>query len=427
VNAILQAPTRTGRALEALFLLHAALLPVSIAAGQVWAYLIALVSIVGLASGAFRGADRSPLAPLIVAFAGAALFSALVGVRPELALRKADRLLLLTVALAAPLVAGASSRFAAPDLLRRTLILFLIGCTGKALYDLVRIPVKYGLARRAYEAAAAHADAAGSLIEPTLYSFGNMRDPQFYAAAICLAVALRMFRTPGVHAGALLFSILACGGAMAIHFKRGAWAALLATLFLMALATRRWRMILAVLALMAVGSQVPVVRERVALLHHEMQVRTGGRLALWRIVAPALYREYPLGMGWRSVTHRDLLQRGAPVQERLNHLHNNLLHVRLETGWPGLALWLLMMGGAGLLMARAYRAAARASSDLRGPAFGLLGAFVALHTNGLVEYNFGDGEIFMLMNLLMGMGAALWVHLRPASATPRAESVHAAT
>jgi O-antigen ligase len=428
MNSLLRAPTRIGRTLEALFLLHAALLPVSIAAGQVWAYLIAVVTIIGRSLGAFREAARSPLAPLIFAFVGAALFSVLVGVRPELALRKADRLLLMAVALAAPMIAGASQRMAAPDILRRMLILFLIGCTGKAIYDLVRIPLKYVLARRAYEAALAHADAAGSLIEPTIYAFGNMRDPQFYAAAICIAMALRMFRTPGFPTGALMFSIFACGGGMAIHFKRGAWLALIATLFFMALITRRWRMIAIVLALLAIGVQVPMIRERISLLQQELQVRTGGRLALWQIVAPALYHEYPLGMGWRSVTHHDLQRRGAPVQERLNHLHNNLLHVKLETGWPGLAAWLLLMGGAAIIMARAYRFARRTSSELCGPAFGILGAFVALHVNGLVEYNFGDAEIFMLMNLMMGMGTAVWVRLQPMrSASPLGEFGRATT
>ncbi len=427
MNSILHAPTRTGRILEALFLIHAALLPVSIAAGQVWAYLIAAVSIVACAAGGFRGADRSPLAPLILIFAAAVLLSVLVGVWPQRALQKSDRLLLMAVALVGPLIAGSSPRFASAGLLPRLLALFLIGSTGKALYDLVRIPIRYALAERAYAAAVVAGEAAESLRAPTVYQFGNMRDPQFYAAAICIAVALRMFNTPGFHRGALLFALSACGAAMLMHFKRGAWAALIATLLLMALANRRWRLLVGLLAVLAVSAQVPAVQARVAQVREEIQVKSGGRMALWRIVAPALYREYPLGMGWRSVVHRDLLDRGAPVQDKLNHLHNNLLHLRLETGWPGLASWLILMGGAGVLMLRAYRAAYRTSSNMRGPALGLLGAFVALHANGLVEYNFGDAEIFMLMNLVMGLGAAVWVHQQPPAAARRVESHPAAT
>lgn len=407
MNAVLRAPTPVGRTLEAFFLLHAALLPISIAAGQIWAYLIALVAIGAWCAGAFHDADRSPLLPLALCFSGAVLFSVLVGVRPELALRKSDRLLLLAVTLVAPLVAGAAPSFASRDLMTRLIRLFLIGCAAKAVYDLIRIPVRYLLAQRAYESAMQAGTEALKL--PTLYDFGNMRDPQFYAVAICLAVALRMFRTPGFPMRLLHLTLALCGSAMIIHFKRGAWAALLATLLLMAVVNRRKGLALVLLAVLALGSQVPAVRERIAQVRQEFLVETGGRIALWTRVAPSLFRDYPLGMGWRSIRHEDLLRRGAPVQDKLNHLHNNLLHIRLETGWPGVATWLAWMGFAAALMLRAYRVATRSGSDLRGPAFGLLGAFIALHADGLVEYNFGDAEIFMLMNLLMGLGAAAWI------------------
>lgn len=407
MSAVLRAPTPLGRTLEAFLLLHAALLPISIAAGQVWAYMIAAVAIVAWCSGAFHDAGRSPLVPLALAFGGAALFSAIVGIRPELSLRKADRLLLMAVALVTPLVAGLAPAFAARDLLTRILRLYLIGCAGKALYDLIRIPVRYLLALRAHEAALQAG--AQPMKTPMLYEFGNMRDPQFYAVAICLAVALRMFRTPGFPQRLLNLTLVLCGAAMILHFKRGAWAALLATMLLMAVVNRRKRLALVLLAVLGLGSQVPAIRERVAQVRQEFQLNTGGRIALWTRVAPSLFREYPLGMGWRSIRHEDLLRQGVPVQNKLNHLHNNLLHIRLETGWLGVATWLAWMGGAAVLMLRAYRAAMRSGSDLRGPTSGLLGAFIALHANGLVEYNFGDGEIFMLMNLLMGLGVAVWI------------------
>lgn len=408
-DSLLRAPTALGRVLEAMFLLHAALLPISIAAGQVWAYLIAVVTIVAWARGSLDpNVRRAGLAFPILLFASAALFSAFVGLRPDTALRKMDRLLLAATAIAAPWIAGRSAGFSAPDLIRRLISAFLIGCSAKAAYDLVRIPLKYWIAVHAHEAALS---AGGTSSFPSFYSFGNMRDPQFYAAAICIALALGLARTPAFRPRLLTVSAALCSAALIIHFKRGAWASLLIALLGMALLTRRWRM-LAILAVIAAAVlQFPMVQERLGQLRHELSPEAGGRVALWVRVAPSLFRDYPLGIGWRSVRHEDLLDRGAPVQNRLNHLHNNVLHVRLETGWFGLLAWLWWMGSAAALMVRASRAAARAASDLRGPALGVLCAFAAVHANGVVEYNFGDAEIFMLMNLLAGLGAALWVHL----------------
>jgi O-antigen ligase len=171
------------------------------------------------------------------------------------------------------------------------------------------------------------------------------------------------------------------------------------------------------LLLVAIGAAfLPPVQTRLRLIQEEFQIRTGGRYALWSTVAPALLREYPLGMGWRSVTHEDLLKHGVPVQKKLNHLHNNVLQVRLETGWLGLAAWLAWMGAVFVWLARGYRRACAEHSPWAGPALGVLTGFTALHFNGLVENNFGDGEVFMLMNLLMGIGVAGVMALRrPAS------------
>lgn len=422
-GGLLRSPNPWGRALEAFFLLHALLLPISIAAGQIWAYLIAAVTIAGYVRGVFKGAGRSPLLIPILCFAAAALFSAFVGLRPELAFRKSDRLLLAAVAIAAPIAVAGSARVAAPNLIPRMLAVFLIGCTAKALYDLVRIPLKFVWAMRAFDAATA---AGQSAVPPSIFAIGNMRDPQFYAVAICIALALWLMRAPGYRPELLLGSLCVCVIALVLHFKRGAWASALAALVLMAILTRRWRLLGTVVLAIAILSQLPMVQARIGQLREEFHLESGGRIALWTKVAPELFREFPLGIGWRSVRHEDLLECGVPVQRGLNHLHDNLLHVRLETGWYGLAAWLFWMGSAAFLMVRAYRHATHVRSDLTGPALGTLCAFAALHANGLVEYNFGDAEIFMLMNWLMGVGAALWV-LQASAALRPAESDLSAT
>lgn len=399
------------RILEGLLFAHAALLPISIATGQIWAYLLAFVAIIAWCAGKLKSVGQTPLFRVLVLFVAAVLFSVAVGVRPDLAVHKLDRLLLLAVPLILPLFGEPKSS----GLGRRLILAFLAGCTVKAAYDCVRIPFEHVCNIRAYETAVAAGSVAPHAVSPSLYDLGNMRDPQFYAVAICLATALWLARAPGYRRSFLFCTLLTTGLATLMHFKRGAWLALGASLLVLGLMSRQRRIVLFLLAVALLATFIPTVRVRVGQLRQEFQLRTGGRFALWTRVAPELYREYPLGMGWRSVEHEDLLDHGAPVQKKLNHLHDNLLHVRLETGWFGLGAWLLWMGTAFAYLLRAWRLAERDRSDWRGPALGLFAGFLALHLNGLVEYNFGDGEIFMLMNLVMGLGVAGWMRMNPTS------------
>jgi O-antigen ligase len=401
-----------GRSLRVLLLLHAALLPVSIAAGQIWAYLVAVLFVAALFTRWREELLRAPLTPFIACFAVAVLFSVGVGVRPAQALAKADRLFLLAVPLMLPLFQKAWG----VEGLRRLLIWFVAACSLKGLYDAVRIPLAYAQAREAFQSALSSGTLEAGALPPTLFEFGNMRDPQFYAVALCIALAFWIMRSPGAPRWFFAAAILLNSTALIMHFKRGAWLATLLAVILLGLLSRRSRVVF-LLLLVAIGAAfLPPVQTRLRLIQEEFQIRTGGRYALWSTVAPALLREYPLGMGWRSVTHEDLLKHGVPVQKKLNHLHNNVLQVRLETGWLGLAAWLAWMGAVFVWLARGYRRACAEHSPWAGPALGVLTGFTALHFNGLVENNFGDGEVFMLMNLLMGIGVAGVMALRrPAS------------
>ena len=111
-------------------------------------------------------------------------------------------------------------------------------------------------------------------------------------------------------------------------------------------------------------------------------------------------------MGWKSVRHEDFVAVTDQVEPRLNHLHNNLLQIRLELGWFGLIAWTLWMGAVGWQLYRAARARGAGTCGDGTLALGLLGAFTGLMINGLVEYNFGDSEVFLLMLFLIGLSAA---------------------
>ncbi len=388
-----------------LLCLHAALLPISIAAGQVWAYLASLLFLAG-ALARPRSWPGYPLGRLVALVAAAVVLSAMLGGRPMYALAKADRLFLFAIPVAMGAMALARPADEIRPFLSRLAAFFLAGCSLKALYDCIRIPVQHLWLRQEAIQPAREA-LAGAPSFPGLFDLGNMRDPQFYAVALCLLFALWLRRADGYPRRLVLAALAINAVALLLHFKRGAWFSAGLGLFVVSVLSGRraalfW-MLLAVLA----AAQVPAVRERILLIPDEFRPGAGGRYALWTEAAPRLFEEYPWGMGWRSVRHEDLQRNSSVVvQPRLNHLHNNILQLRLETGWAGVAAWLALMGAALVHAVRGWRRAVRSQSDWRGPALGVLAALLTLHANGLVEYNAGDAEIFMLMNLLMGLAVA---------------------
>jgi O-antigen ligase len=256
-----------------------------------------------------------------------------------------------------------------------------------------------------------------------LFSTGTMRDPQMYMVALCLALGLL---APGAGSrrsrrGWAAAAVLLVVG-MILHFKRGVWAAATGAVAIMALAGRRRRLLAGIVLCVAVAAALPPVRARWQAVGDEYSYRMGGRYLLWSRVAPELLREHPAGIGWCAVRHEDLLEISRYVQPKLNHLHNNILQVALELGWAGLAAWFALVIRAGCVMARNYRhGLASGCPAAAWPAWGVLGAFSGLMLNGLVEYNFGDGEILMVLALLMGLSAL------PSAEVPARGGAEAAT
>jgi O-antigen ligase len=359
----------------------ALLLPLSIALVQPAAYLAAALGLWIVVRG--EGAGKFPFRRVILFFLAAVVLASVLGERPLHALSKSNRFLLLFTLAA---ISWAALRSGRRDAAERWAGWFMLGLGLKAAYDLVRIPVEMSFGT-------------------PLYFTGNMSDPQFYLVGVLLTAGLLIggrwsLRYPPVTAGLLL----ALSG-LVLHFKRGAWMACLAGLVVVAFTARRTRPLAVAVLLLAALFMVPSVQERVMDLQREWAPESGGRLVLWTEVAPVLFEKHPWGMGWKSVRNEDFIAVSDRVEPGLNHLHNNLLQVRLELGWIGLAAWVMWMGSVWICLFRAARCTSGGKGD-GGLALGLLGAFSGLMINGLVEYNFGDSEVFLLMIFLIGLSAA---------------------
>ena len=385
-------------------LLFAATLPISIAVSETLAFLLVPLWIWRQARHGAPAAERHGLL-LIAIFLTIALLASLMGLRPLHSLDKMLRFLLLVVALLIPLLARPGT-----DLLRRLALAFLAGTVLKAGFDVVRIPVgAWFTYQRLVAEGATTPDLphAVSLADQALFSQGTMRDPQFYLVGLCLVVAawatgVRRLRDP-----ACWIPLLLLAGALVLHFKRGALMAAACVLLVMAVLSRRGRL-LGALALVGLAlAAVPQMRDRALMVRNEFTLSLQGRYPIWTQVAPGLLRTHPFGVGWKALRHEDLRKHSRHVQQGLNHLHNNALQVAVDFGWLGLGAWLAWMLAEGVRMARAWARRRAAGGPEAALALGVLCGFVGLMLVGVVEYNFGDTEIFMLLCLLWGLGAAL--------------------
>lgn len=366
-----------------MLLLFCFFLPLSIAAVELAGVGVLVCGFVLLRryAGRFPVAGWWILAPALL-FAGYAMIVSLYGPRRMISISKFHRFLWL---LLIPVVAvwGHENRRVRVQYLMDA---FLLGALALALYDLVRVVavLKSG--------------------EP-LYMSGNMRDPQLYMTALLFLLGALLCRhssfprwwkwiTP------VLFITLI------LHFKRGVWISFGTCAILMIIFLRRWKILIGVFLLVGLLVFVPPVQQRICMTTEEFALNQGGRWALWTEVAPALLEAHPLGVGWKAMQHEDLVRHTDYVQPHLDHLHNNILQMCIETGWAGALLWMFWMGATLGVMVWAAKRVPKTSAAY-GFLVGAVFAFLGLLSNGMVENNFGDSEIMILFCLLMGMAGAL--------------------
>jgi hypothetical protein len=264
--------------------------------------------------------------------------------------------------------------------------------------------------------------------------YGTFAEVLQMVAQLALGFALARWRrrTPEGEKGTKEDGRSAAGGRARRAWLAGAWlpfaafALLAAGIALTAMRT--------VLVAFAVGACVVVWRAtaggraRVAVGLAVVVVLAFGALAVWRTRAEGalLLRDAsaslrvqvarvafgrslsrPLfGHGMDSV-HRHWREWGFPGTDML-HAHSTPLQIAFDRGFPALGLWLWLMLAFWLAAARAERMW-RESEDAstHGLALGVTGALAGFLASSLVNYNFGDAEVALLLWWLMGATVAL--------------------
>jgi O-antigen ligase len=122
-----------------------------------------------------------------------------------------------------------------------------------------------------------------------------------------------------------------------------------------------------------------------------------------------LVQRYPLGVGPDNSKYMQVIDPTLPHPHQ--HMHNNFLNVLVESGWLGLAAYLWWIYEAiklGLIMFLHRFNTKGQTNRLSGLlALALSVSILGWQTAGLVEYNFGDGEIRLIGLFIMGLLLAL--------------------
>lgn len=184
----------------------------------------------------------------------------------------------------------------------------------------------------------------------------------------------------------LLFS------ALMINLKRGPWLGVGVALILL-IGHYYKRLVIPLLALIVlVVFSIPQIQTRLRESSDDFFI-AGGRSEMWQI-GGELAAKYPLGIGYHNSAVLQKFDSSIPPNH--NHFHNNPLNILVETGWLGLflfAAWILKIIQAGKTPSISFP-----NSFLL---YTLSLAIISWQVAGLVEYNFGDSEVLLVVLLVL--------------------------
>jgi O-antigen ligase len=186
--------------------------------------------------------------------------------------------------------------------------------------------------------------------------------------------------------------------ALLVNLKRGPWLGVgIALILLIALHARKLILPLVLIALTFYITIDPIHSRLAQSVEHFFIA--GGRSEIWSIGVD-LAKSYPLGIGFDNSSVLSSFSDRIP--NYLSHFHNNSLNILVETGWLGLALYLIWV----------FKCICSGLKRRQSSPYTILQNTIACsllswQLAGLVEYNFGDSEVFLLALALIGILAAL--------------------
>ncbi|MBN1670211.1 MAG: O-antigen ligase family protein [Kiritimatiellae bacterium] len=344
-------------------------------------------------------ARRRPALPRVTGFAAAFVLlagaTAVLGKSPSYSLHKWSCLFWLVVLPATATLA------LWPDRATTVLKAFALGTGVLACRVCIEKPIAAWHALRAGEPYAT--DFTHALIHQGSMTKGQMLMLGVVAALALVGCARKRSRAFWGWTALLALLVLA----LVVNLKRGSWFCACLVIFAFALVRRNWKVVGVAVLAAAVLCMHPWVRTRLATLREEFDIHKGGRLTMWATIAPRIVKQYPLGIGYGALRDDRVISQLAPEMEKgRHHLHSNPVQILVETGWPGLGVFLAWLVQALVTAVRLVRRTRVGPPAAHLVATAYLLMLAGLLANGLVEYNFGDTELLTVYAVMMGVGGA---------------------
>jgi len=378
--------------------------------------LIIVAGLVRLADPSLRARDRTPLAWPLLAFAAVTLVSALHAEHPGIALFESKQLLGIALFLAA--VNG----FHGGDGIRRALRWLYAAVAVVSLLAFLQVwacGTSVPLPEWAAWMLRIKLDTCRA--NPLFRAKGFFSIYMTLGGSLLIVLSL-ILATFAAGARAWRRPQLATGGlaalALALTYVRSAWLGLGLAVLVLAGLTRRWAVLLVLLAAALLAVAVPSpLKTRVLSITDRADPSATERIYFWTAGAH-MVRDAPLlGLGPGGVKQNYPAYRDpAARRPGTGHLHNNLVQIAAERGLLGLAAWLAIWITFFVRAGRIYAALPAARADDRALVAGSLAAVAGFLVAGLFEYNFGDSEVIGVLWVVMAFPFVVECGIRAAPA-----------
>jgi hypothetical protein len=230
---------------------------------------------------------------------------------------------------------------------------------------------------------------------------GSMSEAGQLLIIIGIVTAILLYREERKIRVLLSIALMLMIAAEILNFKRGPWISLMFVLGIQGWIKSRKMLLAAILTAAVILALFQPARDRLMNLKDEFSPTRGGRLAMWEIT-PSILRDHPIGVGIDNVGSV-MYKYNSAIESGRTHLHSTPPQILVEMGPVGLIAFLWWMVAFIKLSLRTFHRIEPKNSYEKALMLGIFSAFIGFLINGLVEFNFGDSEVVMVVYTMMGL------------------------